>query len=129
MADPQLMRLLNESANRNVQAIDRLREELIADRRRDDARIERLEGDVAELGGIMRSIRDEVASLTVTVAEVDERCGALVVTEQGPDGQQIVTARPAQLGLDAKTIIGAIVTLVTAGATPVIIAILSGGTP
>jgi hypothetical protein len=86
------------------------------DRRRGQrpARFGRLEGAVFGDDG------DE--GLIVTVGRIDRRCGALVIEEDGPDGKPVITARPARLGLDAKFVIGLLVTLITAGVVPILVA-------
>lgn len=116
--DPELVELLELSGGRAVDAvaaltrrIDQIREDLTADRRRDDERLGRIEASIADL-------RRETE-------RIDRRCGALVFEEEGDDGETVVRARPARVGLDWKMILGLAVTLVTIlASSPVLIEIL-----
>lgn len=98
--DPALVQLLQESADRAVKAVETLRAELVADRTRDDERLAALEREVRVL----------------------RRC----LTDG--DGDQAV-AKPARLGIDAKTVLGAILTLATTGALPALVVYLITGGP
>jgi hypothetical protein len=61
--------------------------------------------------------------LVVRIAvRLERRSGALVLEEDDEDGATIVRARPAQVGLDWRFVVGAIVTLVTSGLVPILIA-------
>lgn len=115
MPDRALVELLESTANRSVAAVEslqreveRLRDELVADRRRDDQRFAALD--------------DRLEALDRRIGRVDARCGALVLEEDGPDGDTVITARPAQVGLDWRFIVGAILTLVTTGVVPILVA-------
>lgn len=112
--DRELHDFLEETADRSVSAVEGLRSELADDRRDTRRRFGRLEGAVFGDDG------DE--GLIVTVGRIDRRCGALVLEEDGPDGEPIVTARPARLGLDAKFILGLLVTLIVSGIVPILVA-------
>lgn len=56
------------------------------------------------------------------VIRVDRRCGALVIEDK--DGQ--TKARPARIGFDWKFVITAVLTLVTTGVVPYLIATHAG---
>lgn len=112
--DRELHDFLEETSNRSIGAVEELRRELTDDRRDTRRRFGRLEGAVFGDDG------DE--GLIVTVGRIDRRCGALVMEEDGPDGEPVITARPARLGLDAKFVIGLLVTLITAGVVPILAA-------
>lgn len=115
--DRELAELLEESADRSVRAVDLLREDLAAlrraldiDRERDDSRFRRLEKTIDKLAA--------------TIDEVDQRCAALVLEEDGPDGERIVTAKPATIGVDWKTTAGLITAFVAACIVPIVVAVV-----
>jgi hypothetical protein len=123
--DPDLVRLLEASADRSVQAVTDLRDEVAEVRKaqrvdREDllARMRALESRVDRYG------RELHAAVTL-VERVDKRCGALVVEEEEEDGETVIRARPARLGLDYKFVIGAILTLISAGVVPIAVAALT----
>jgi hypothetical protein len=61
------------------------------------------------------------------VVRLERRSAVTVLEEVDDDGTTIVRARPAQVGLDWRFIVGAIVTLVSTGLVPYLIA--TGGHP
>lgn len=116
--DPALVELLESSATRSVDAVDTLR------------------GDVAELRRVIDRDREATAARSIAlerrldrlveeVARVDRRCGALVIEEEGPDGELTVTAKPAKVGMDWKTTAALLTAFVSACVTPVAIALAS----
>jgi hypothetical protein len=71
-----------------------------------------------------RTIDRRLGGLEDDLADVRAKCGALVVEEPDPDdpAKTVLRAKPATLGLDAKTVLGALVTLIVGGLVPVLIA-------
>lgn len=97
--DPALVELLQESADRAVAAVESIRQELLADRKRTDERLAHVDREL----------------------EVLRRC----LTDGDGDTAR---AKPARLGLDARFVVTSIVTLLTAGAIPtVLVYVLTGG--
>lgn len=56
------------------------------------------------------------------VVRLDRRASVLVLEETGKDGSTVIRARPAQVGLDWRFAIGAVLTLVTTGIVPILVA-------
>lgn len=122
-ADPELVDFLERSSDRTLEGlaaltrrVDQVREDLTADRRRDDERISRNDERLGRIEAALDELRGDLE-------RVDERCGALVI-EEDVDGQRVVRQRPAALGLDPKFVVGALLTLLSAVATPIIVALL-----
>lgn len=123
--DPELLELLETSSERSVTAVGRLEDVVSAMRRAlDDARRAQDEDRVLEADRFRR-LHERLDRLEGTVAEVDARCGALVLEEQDEGGKTVIRARPARVGLDVKTIVGLVVTLLTIVSTsPLLIELL-----
>lgn len=56
------------------------------------------------------------------IERIERRCGALVIEEDDENGSTIIRARPAQVGLDWRFVVGAALTLVTSGVVPILVA-------
>jgi hypothetical protein len=59
------------------------------------------------------------------VVRLDRRSAVTVLEEVDEDGRTTVRARPAQIGLDPVFIVGAVLTLITAGIVPIAVAALT----
>lgn len=71
---------------------------------------------------------DRMAALGLVlraVVRLDRRSAVTVLEEVDEDGLTIIRARPAKIGLDPAFVVGAVLTLVTAGIVPIVVAALT----
>lgn len=121
-----LAELLRRTADRSVDAVERLRDDVgelrrVQDRDRDAwrRRCDRIETTVDQFARALTEVAEDVERL-----ERDEHAALLV--EQTVDG---VTVTPARAGLDPKYVIGLLITILTAAIVPILVALLTAGGP
>lgn len=56
------------------------------------------------------------------VVRLERRSAVAVLEEVDKDGRTVIRARPARIGLDWRFVVGAMLTLITSGLVPILVA-------